>query len=85
MHLIDDDSDVTIQLTQGNDRTQVEVHTGKRTLGVRLAPTGSDATEYQFCLEEASKLRACLLRAPLNQESTWTGFTTMILQKFGYP
>jgi hypothetical protein len=62
MRLIDDDPDVTIQLTQGNDQThttpitQVEVHTSKRTLGVRLAPTGSDATEYQFRLQEASKL-----------------------------
>jgi hypothetical protein len=62
MRLIDDDPDVTIHLTQGNDRThttpitRVEVHTGKQTLGVRLAPTGSDATEYQFRLQEASKL-----------------------------
>jgi hypothetical protein len=90
MRLIDDDPDVTIHLTQGYDQThttpitRVEVNTGKRTLGVRLAPTGSDTTEYQFRLQEAIKLRPRLLQAPLNRESTRTGFTTMILQKVGY-
>jgi hypothetical protein len=50
MRLIDDDPDVTIHLTQGNDQThtipitRVEVHTGKRTLGVQLAPGSSTST-----------------------------------------
>jgi hypothetical protein len=40
MWLIDDNSDITIRLTQGSDRThttpitRVEVNTGKQTLGV---------------------------------------------------
>jgi hypothetical protein len=77
-------------LTQGNDGThttpitRVKVNTGKWTLGVRLAPTSSDTTKYQFHLQEAIKLCSHLLWAPLNRESTRTGFTTMILQKFGY-
>jgi hypothetical protein len=71
-------------LTQGSDRThttpitRVEVNTGKQTLGVWLAPTWSDATKYQFRLQEAIKLHPRLLRAPLNQESTRTGFTTKV-------
>jgi hypothetical protein len=47
MHAVSDDPDTDILLMQGNNRscpmriTQVEVTTGKRTLGVRLAPNGS--------------------------------------------
>jgi hypothetical protein len=89
---VSDDPDTDILLTQGNNRsrptkiTQVEVTTGKRTLGVRLAPrNGSDKTEYEYRLAEATKLRPRLLRAPLNRKSMRKGFTTMILQKFSYP
>jgi hypothetical protein len=91
MQTVSDDPDFAIHLTQGNtrDRTksinQVEVTTGKCTLGVRLAPNGSDKTEYEYRLAEAMKLRPRLLRAPMNRESTRKGFTTMILQKFSYP
>jgi hypothetical protein len=59
-------------LTQGNDQThttpitRVEVNTGKWTLWVQLAPTGSDATEYHFRLQEVIKLGPHLLCAPLN-------------------
>jgi hypothetical protein len=78
-------------MTQGNNRThttpitRVEVTKGKHTLGVWLAPSGDDKTEYQFWLQEAIKLWPWLLRAPLNRESTRTGLSTMIIQKFGYP
>jgi hypothetical protein len=50
MRTVSDDPDIAIHLTQGNtrDRTKsinrVEVTTGKHTLGVRLAPNGSDKT-----------------------------------------
>jgi hypothetical protein len=50
-------------MTQGRDRTQttpitrVEVTTGHWTLGVQLAPTGDDKTEYQYHLQEAIKLQ----------------------------
>jgi hypothetical protein len=91
MWTVSDDPDIAINMTQGNDRTQtmpitwVKVTTGKWTLGVQLAPSGDDKTEYQYQLNEATKLWTKLLRAPLNEESTQQGFTTMILQKFGYP
>jgi hypothetical protein len=67
MHAVSDDPDTDILLMQGNNRsrpmkiTQVEVTTGKRTLGVRLAPNGSDKTEYKYRLAEATKLRPRLL------------------------
>jgi hypothetical protein len=91
MCAVSDDADTDILLTQGNNRsrptkiTQDKVTTGKCTLGVRLAPNGSDKTECEYRLAEATKLQPCLLRAPLNRESTRKGFTTMILQKFSYP
>ncbi len=91
MQTVSDNPDIEIYLMQGNAQnhttpiTQVEATTRKHTLGVHLAPIGSDKTEYEFCLMEATKLRPCLLWAPLNWESTWKGFTTMILQKFSSP
>jgi hypothetical protein len=91
MRTISKDPNIVINMTQGNDRThttpitRVEVTTGHRTLGVRLAPSGDDKMEYQYRLQEAIKLQPRLLRAPLNWESTQIGFTTMILQKFSYP
>jgi hypothetical protein len=54
-------------------------------LGVCLAPTRNNKTEYEYCLKEATKLQPRLLHTPMNRESTRTGFTTMILQKFKYP
>jgi hypothetical protein len=86
-----DDPDITIKLTQGDDHMtaipikHVETTEGKRTLGFRLTPDGNDTTEYQYCLQEAIKLRPRLLRAPLGHESTRLAFHTMILQKFSYP
>ncbi len=91
MRTISEDPNIAINMTQGNNRTRttpitrVVPTTGHRTLGVWLAPSGEDKTEYQYRLQEAIKLRPCLLRAPLNRESTQIGFTTMILQKFSYP
>jgi hypothetical protein len=54
MRTISEDPDIAINMTQGNDRTrtmpitQVEATTGHQTLGVRLAPSGNDKTEYQY-------------------------------------
>jgi hypothetical protein len=72
MRTVSDDPDIAINMTQGNDRTrtmpitQVEVTTSKQTLGVWLAPSSDDKTEYQYQLNEATKRRPRLLRAPLN-------------------
>jgi hypothetical protein len=88
---INDDPEIDIHLTQGaNWSTATPVQRiknteGKRTLGVCLAPDGSDKTEHAFHLKDASKLQSCLLNAPLNKESTRIRFMSMILQKFGYP
>jgi hypothetical protein len=71
-----DNPDIAIRLTQGANRditvpiTRVKVSIGKRALGARLAPAGSDTTEYQYQLNEAIKLRPQLLRAPMGREST---------------
>ncbi len=91
MRTINEHPDIAINMTQGSNRTQtttitqVEVTTSHGTLGVQLAPMGNEKTEYQYQLQEAIKLWPWLLQAPLNQESTQIGFTTMILQKFSYP
>jgi hypothetical protein len=61
MRTVSDDPDIAINMTQGNDRTwtmpitQVEVTTSKQTLGVWLAPSSDDKTEYQYQLNEATK------------------------------
>jgi hypothetical protein len=58
MRTMDEDPDITVHLTQGNDHTnaypieQVEVTKGKHTLGVRLTPAGTDNTEYTYCLSK---------------------------------
>jgi hypothetical protein len=63
MRTINEDPNIAMNMTQGSDRTRttpitrVKVTTGHRTLGVRLAPTGDDKTKYQYCLQEAMKLR----------------------------
>jgi hypothetical protein len=88
---INDDPDIVIHITQGVDRStatpvpRIKNTEGKRTLGVPLAPDGSDKTEHAFCLKDATNLCSCLLNAPLNKESTQIRFMSMILQKFGYP
>jgi hypothetical protein len=62
MRAVSDDPDTDILLMQGNTRSrptkiiQVKVTTGKHTLGVCLAPNGSDKTEYEYLLAEATKL-----------------------------
>jgi hypothetical protein len=54
MRTISEDPDIAINMTQGNNRTRtmpitrVEPTTGHQTLGVRLAPSGNDKTEYQY-------------------------------------
>ncbi len=86
-----DDPDVAIHLAQGNNRgcaksvAREEASTGKRALGARLAPSGSDKTEHECRLAEATKLRPRLLRAPLSRESARKGLTTMVAQKLSYP
>jgi hypothetical protein len=86
-----DDPEIAIKLTQGANHAatmpikQVEATEGKRMLGVRLAPSGNDTTEYQYRLQEATRLRPRLNHAPLGRESTRLAFHSMILQKFSYP
>jgi hypothetical protein len=89
---INDDPHIDICLTQGANQStatpvsRIKNTEGKRTLGVCLAPDGSDKTEHAFHLKDATKLCSCLLNAPLNKESTQIRFMgSMILQKFGYP
>jgi hypothetical protein len=63
MRMNADDPEIAIELTQGANHaatmpiTRVEATEGKRTLGVRLAPSGNDTTEYQYHLQEATRLR----------------------------
>jgi hypothetical protein len=86
-----DDPEIAIELTQGANHAattpikRVEATEGKRTLGVRLAPSGNDTTKYQYRLQEATRLRPRLNRAPLGRESTRLTFHSLILQKFSYP
>ena len=79
---LDDTPDIDIHITQGNGSARpierIDVRTGKRTLGVRLAPNGSDTTEHKHRMEQGKKIRKRLMRAPTNREETRTGVESMI-------
>ena len=66
MELISVNPNLEIRLTQGSDHefmspiTRVEVTEGKRTLGARLCPLGSDKAELLYRIEHGRKLRQCL-------------------------
>jgi hypothetical protein len=85
MRTVAEDSDICIAMTQGANHTNalpvtwIEVTEGNRTIGVCLAPDGTNKTQYAFRLKEVIKLWSRLLHALLNRESMRIGFMTMIL------
>ena len=76
MQTIPDNPDLEIHMTSGHDHenprlvSHVKVSEGKCTLGVCLAPIGNNKTEYEYCLDEATKTHSCLLHAPLDHKKT---------------
>ena len=83
--------DPEIQLTSGADLhtrhtiQRIDITKGMRTLGVRLAPNGSDADEFNHRLTEATKMRDKLKLAPLNREHVGVGFCSIWKMKLQYP
>jgi hypothetical protein len=85
MTSISDDPHLCIELIQGSDLPiaveRVESNVGCRTLGARLAPSGSDDKEFLYQKQEDIKLRKRMLQAPLNRESTVIGFRSIAQEK----
>ena len=91
MQTISDDPDLEIRMTSGHNCENpqlvscVKVSEGKCTLDLHLAPIGNDKTEYDYCLDKATKTHSHLLCAPLDCKKTQIGFMLMILSKFSWP
>jgi len=87
---IDDTLDLKIRLSQGADHTtttkieRVDVSIGRRTLGMRLAPLGTDNDEFEHRKSLGQKMRKRMMRAPLNRESTRIGFFSIAQQQIGH-
>ena len=83
--------DPEIQLTSGADLhtrhtiQRINITKGMQTLGVRLAPNGSDTDEFNHRLTEATKMRDKLKLAPLNREHVGVGFCSIWKMKLQYP
>jgi hypothetical protein len=86
-----DADDPDIQLTSGSDFqmshtiTRIKVTKGMRTLGVCLAPDGNENEEYNHRMREATTMRDCLKRAPLNREKVGIGFRAIWKMNLQYP
>lgn len=84
------DNNLSITLTVGNDTqmtTTIQsaaLNEGRRTLGVRLAPDGSDTAEYEFHLQQANALVHRLSRAALTREEVTIGFHSLWNPAIGY-
>ena len=90
MMTIDETPDLSIKLTAGADRTstkeikRIEVSEGKRTLGARLEPQGTDKAELKHRISEGKLLRRRLLRAPTDNVETGTAFDAVTRPAFEY-
>jgi len=60
------------------------VNEGRRTLGVRLDPQGTDKTEYQYRLNQAQEIRQRMQRAPTNREETRIGYNAVTRPQIEY-
>jgi hypothetical protein len=86
----DPDPDMTIQLTSGSDPTplpiqQLPTNQGQRTLGVRLAPDGSDKHEFLHRLQKALSIKTKIAAAPLGREHIRIGFQAIWRMAIQYP
>jgi len=80
MMKLDESPPLDIRLTSGANRTEtvaidrIDVSEGRRTLGVRLDPMGTDKDELTYRIAQGRKIRRRLLRAPTNKAEATTGF-----------
>jgi len=87
---IDDTPDLQIHLTHGSDHSKtieikrVDVSVGRCTLGMRLAPLGTDEEEFEHHKSIGQKVQMHMMHAPLNRESTQLGFFSIAQQQIGH-
>jgi hypothetical protein len=62
----------------------VDVWEGRRTLGVRLAPDGSNQAEFKYLREQCNIWADKMRSGMLPKRYTWQAFTTTILAKLSY-
>jgi hypothetical protein len=85
------DDDLAIKLTSGTDPDNPEpIHRittsqGQCTLGVRLAPTGNDRDEFDYRIQQATKIRQKIAKAPLGHEYIRIGFNAIWRMMIQYP
>ena len=91
MQMKSDDPNLEIHMTCGKNHNyprlvkHIKVNKGKCTLGLWLAPLGTNKTEHNYCIAEATMTWSHLLRVPLDHEKTRIGSMSMILSKFLWP
>jgi hypothetical protein len=84
------DDDLRIHLTSGTDPhpepiQRISTATGKRTLGVRLAPDGNDRDEFDYRMQQASTMKHRVAAAPLGREHIGIGFRAIWRMMIQYP
>jgi hypothetical protein len=86
----DPDTDMTIHLTSGSNPTPLPIqrippNQGQRTLGIWLAPDGSDKQEYLYRLQQALRIKTKIAAAPLGREHIRIGFQAIWRMAIQYP
>ena len=64
---------------------RVEVWEARMTLGVYLAPSGSDEKEFQHLMEKALAWRDRIWTGHLPRHASWHSMLTTILKTLEYP
>ena len=78
---------LTIQDVSGQ-RTllqRLEAWEAERSLGVRLAPSGTMQFEYKFCLQAAKIWADQVKHSKISKIAQWTNFQTVALKRLEYP
>jgi hypothetical protein len=79
--------DVTIRDKDGVPQViqRLNVDKAERTLGVRLAPSGSMKTEFEFRRQKAREWGEAMRSGHLPRHLTWQSLTTCIMKTLEYP
>jgi len=64
---------------------QLKALDARQTLGVRLAPDGNDAAEFQFLVETAHQWQQSMATAKVSHSAAEFGMRQMIIRKLQYP
>jgi hypothetical protein len=64
---------------------QLEVTKARKTLGVKIAPTGDNTAQFEHMLEVSHKWAAQIKASYLRQMYAWLSLRSTIWKTLGYP